>query len=255
MVMFLPRIRLPTSHECLTTLKYQHIHRCFQIYKFSTFYYTADLQDFMSGVAQSLLKIMRQLFNTPCKVQISMKFLFTKCEYDDMGRQLKISKTVITKERQARIFNDGDAREYIGVSMERFDRFIDQWSEHGSGWTLDHIINLCYHVSLIKRVCGNGACTLPQRLKNKKAVLNLDSPYGECLQYAIVASIHYADVVDQHDHLNHASKYKDFIQSYNFTCFAAPPVDVCELKHFEKLNPTVSVTAIIWEEQNVDQPQ
>ena len=81
-----------------------------------------------------------------------MKFCFTKDELDDTGHVTKLTSTVITKECQACIFNDDDAHDYINLAIDHFDEFIDQWSEYGSGWVLDHIINLCYHVSLVKRV-------------------------------------------------------------------------------------------------------
>ena len=115
---------------------------------------------------------------------------------------------------------------------------------------LDHIINLTYRVSLVKRVCGGGVCVLPLCLIHKRAVLNLDSPNGECFQYAFVASIHHTEV-DQH-HKNHASLYKKYMKLYDFTCFTYP-IDAAEIKHFEKLNPNVSINAVIWDDD--DGPQ
>ena len=77
------------------------------------------------------------------------------------------------------------------------------------------------------------------------ALLNLDLPANECFQYALVASIHHAQVPDQRNK-NHAHAYKNYLKLYNFSCFNFP-VDASELKQFEKLNPTVSVTAIVCE--------
>ena len=73
-----------------------------------------------------------------------MKFLFVKEEVTDTGCTIRLTNAVITNEHQARIFNDDDAHEYINLAMDRFDEFIEQWSEFGSGWVLDHIINLTY---------------------------------------------------------------------------------------------------------------
>ena len=53
-----------------------------------------------------------------------------------------------------------------------------------------------------------------------------------------------------HDHKNRASNYTLFFTNYNFSCFNGP-VDASELKQFEKLNPNVSLTAIIWEKDKL----
>ena len=81
-------------------------------------------------------------------------------------------------------------------------------------------------------------------------MLNLDSPNGG-FQYALVASIHHMQV-DQH-HKSCASLYKEFLHLYDFTPFTMP-VDAAELKSFEKLNPSVSATAFVWEEDD-NKPQ
>ena len=133
----LPTIRLPSHDSAAVSLRFEHVNKCFQIYKFSPYVYTCDLWEFMSAVAPPLLIVMHQLYNVPCKVQLSLKCLFVKVEIDDNGCSHTMNNAIITNERQARIFNDADSREYIDMAMERFDKFIDEWSEHGSGgyWT------------------------------------------------------------------------------------------------------------------------
>ena len=98
---------------------------------------------------------------------------------------------------------------------------------------------------MIKGICGGSVCKLHPKLQSKKALINLDSPENECFQYALVASIHHTQVSDQ-CYKSHAYAYKKFLKLYNFTCFTFP-VDALELKQFEKLNPTASVTAIVCE--------
>ena len=99
--MILPRVYLPNSHECLVTLHFEHVTKCFQIYKFQTFFYTCDLHDFMSAVIPPLLIVMRQLYTTPCKVQLSMKFCFVKEDVDNEGHTIRLTTTVVTNEHQA----------------------------------------------------------------------------------------------------------------------------------------------------------
>ena len=193
----LPVLELPHSHECLCYLRFENVNRCFQVYKFTPYFYTKDLTVFMSAVTPCLLGIMRQLYTTPCKMQLSMKFHFIKEVVDDSAHIIRMTQSVITNEKQARIFNGEDANDYIDMAVEQFDNFVMQWSEFGLGWFLDHIINLTLRVSLVKLVSGGKACKLPQELQHKQAVLNLDSPDGLCLQHAIVGFIHHSGVADQ----------------------------------------------------------
>ena len=71
----------------------------------------------MSAVVPSLLIVMQQLYMTPCKVQLSIKFLFVKEEIDDHSQSIRLTKAVITNECQACVFNDGDAHEYIEMAV------------------------------------------------------------------------------------------------------------------------------------------
>ena len=136
--------------------------------------------------------------------------------------------------------------DYMQTAFDRFDKFINDWSEHGSGWQLEEIVNMNIRVSLVKIICGSGTVKLPPALLAKKAVLNIDSPDGQCFQYAVVAALHHNDPSVDSRLKNRASNYTSFLTKYNFSCFNGS-VDASELKQFEKLNPNVSLTAIIWE--------
>ena len=193
-----------------------------------------------------MIYIFQQLYQVPCKVQLSMKLRFVKTDLDEDNNPITLTKFVITNEKQSRVFNDVGTQDYMQMAFDRFDKFINDWSEHGSGWQLEEIVNMNIRVSLVKIICGSGTVKLPPVLLGKKAVLNIDSPDGQCFQYAVVAALHHTDSAVNSRHKNHASNYTKFLHYYNFSCFNGP-VDASELKQFEKLNPNVSLTAIIWE--------
>ena len=175
-----------------------------------------------------------------------MKLRFVKTDLDEDDNPTTLTKFVITNEKQSRVFNDDGAIDYMQMAFDRFDQFITIWSEHGSGWQLEEIVNMNIRVSLVKIICGSGTVKLPPVLLGKKAVLNIDSPDGQCFQYAVVAALHHTDPCINSTHRNRYSNYTRFLQHYNFSCFNGP-VDASELKQFEKLNQQVSLTAIIWE--------
>ena len=242
----LPQLVLPSSGECITTERLYHKTGCFSIYKFKPVTTTLILNDFVFAVTPSMMFIFQQLYTVPCKLQLSMKLRFVKTDLDEDDNPTTLTKFVITNEKQGRVFNDDGAIDYMQMAFDRFDQFITVWSEHGSGWQLEEIVNMNIRVSLVKIICGSGTVKLPPVLLGKKAVLNIDSPDGQCFQYAVVAALHHTDPCINSTHRNRYSNYTRYLQHYNFSCFNGP-VDASELKQFEKLNPSVSLTAIIWE--------
>ena len=190
----LPRLVLPQYDMCLTTMRFYHDAGCFSIYKFKPWLPTMIITKFITDVSSSMMYIFRQLYKIPCKVQLSMKLRFVKTELDEGGCPITLTKLVITNEKQCRIFNDEDVNDYMQTAFDRFDKFINDWSEHGSGWQLEEIVNMNIRVSLVKIICGSGTVKLPPALLAKKAVLNIDSPDGQCFQYAVVAALHHNDL-------------------------------------------------------------
>jgi hypothetical protein len=122
-----------------------------------------DLTIVRPRVEPSIRYIMRQLYRTPCKVSLGIKVKFYKYDEDLDVEQEKYAYKVIP---QRRIFSEYDADEALDVAFEVFDRFLEEWSEHGSGWNLMEIDSFYYNVSLVKPICGScgGIVDLPPKL-------------------------------------------------------------------------------------------
>ena len=90
-----------------------------------------------------------------------MKLRFVKTDLDEDDNPITLTKFVITNEKQSRVFNDVGAEDYMQMAFDRFDKFINDWSEHGSGWQLEEIVNMNIRVSLVKIICGSGTVKLP----------------------------------------------------------------------------------------------
>ena len=61
-----------------------------------------------------------------------------------------------------------------------FNQFVDEvrgeieaWSERGSGWVVDEILEAIINVAQYQPLNGGSYMPLPGKLKNKKAVLNI----------------------------------------------------------------------------------
>ena len=68
---------------------------------------------------------------------------------------------------------------------------IETWSERGSGWIMDKILEAFINVAQYQPMRGGSYMPLPAKLKNKKAVLNIhvQNRDNKCLRWAIRAAL------------------------------------------------------------------
>ena len=52
---------------------------------------------------------------------------------------------------------------------------IEAWSERGSGWIMDKILEAFINVAQYRPLRGGSYMVLPTKLKNKKAILNIQN--------------------------------------------------------------------------------
>ena len=78
----------------------------------------------------------------------------------------------------------------IDIIKPLLNQFIDQvkgeieaWSERGSGWIMDKILEAYINVARYQPMRGGSFMPLPTKLKNKKAVLNIQNRDNECIRY------------------------------------------------------------------------
>ena len=62
---------------------------------------------------------------------------------------------------------------------------IDAWSQKGSGWVIDEILEAYINVAQYRPLRGGSYMDLPKKLKNKKAILNIQNRDNQCLRWAI----------------------------------------------------------------------
>ena len=66
---------------------------------------------------------------------------------------------------------------------------IEAWSQRGSGWVLDEILEAFINVAQYQPLQGGSYMPLPRRLKNKKAIKNIQNRDNQCLRWAIRAAL------------------------------------------------------------------
>ena len=146
------------------------------------------------------------------KFQLCLSVLFKRKVNDEIQRCepwfVSDMMTLNTRNQITFLFN---------LASEQIVSRFDCWVQHGSGCQLSKILSLDLQIIKIVRVLHGGAAPLkvchpdlPKCLKNKKALLNVKSPKGECFAYAIASCLkripgragpsrshHYRTVVDK----------------------------------------------------------
>ena len=66
---------------------------------------------------------------------------------------------------------------------------IEAWSERGSGWIMDKILEAFINVAQYQPMRGGSYMPLLKKLKNKRAVLNIQNRDNECIRWALRAAL------------------------------------------------------------------
>ncbi|KAL9969009.1 hypothetical protein ACROYT_G021166 [Oculina patagonica] len=123
------------------------------------------------------------------KVSFEMKIKFTK-EHLKTGVIQEMEHYF--KEKEPHVFNEHNKQQI----KQEFDRFIERakgqieaWSERGSGWVIERIIEAYLNVARYQPLRGGTYLPLPANLANKKAIINVRNRDNECLKWALRAAL------------------------------------------------------------------
>ena len=59
---------------------------------------------------------------------------------------------------------------------------IEAWSERGSGWIMEKILEAFINVAQYQPMRGGSYMDLPKKLKNKGAIINVQNKDNQCLR-------------------------------------------------------------------------
>ena len=135
----------------------------------------------------------------------------------------------------------------IDILNNLLNQFIDEvkgqieaWSERGSGWILDKILEAFINVARYRPMRGGSYMPLPTKLKNKKAVLNIQNRDNQCLGWAIHAAL-----FQPRGHMRRPSSYPaedglDF-RGIHF------PTPVSQIDRLDNQNENLAINVFGWE--------
>ena len=123
---------------------------------------------------------------------------------------------------------------------------IEAWSERGSGWIMDEILEAFINVARYQPMRGGSYMQLPKKLKNKRAVLNIQNRDNECLRWALRAALFPAP---RGRNPIRPSSYP-IEDGLNFTGIDFP-TPVSQIDRLERQNINLAINVFGWEKEQV----
>ena len=123
---------------------------------------------------------------------------------------------------------------------------IEAWSQRGSGWVVDEILEAIINVAQYQPLNGGSYMPLPEKLKNKKAVLNIQNRDNQCLRWSIRAALF---SVPRGRNPQRTSSYPTN-NGLNFTGIDFP-TPVSQIDKLERQNSNLAINVFGWDKEQV----
>ena len=121
------------------------------------------------------------------KIQFTLQVRFYKVQngekIEEMDHYFNQMQPVIITEHNKDIL-----AQLLNQFIDEVKGEIEAWSERGSGWVTDRILEAFINVARYDPMRGGSYIPLPPKLKNKRAVLNILNRDNQCLRWAIRAA-------------------------------------------------------------------
>ena len=147
------------------------------------------------------------------------------------------------------VFNEHN----MGALNNALNKFVDDvrgeieaWSERGSGWVVDEILEAFINVAQYQPLNGGSYMPLPQKLKSKKAIINVQNRDNQCLRWAIRAALFPAP---QGKMVSRTSSYPTN-DGLNFAGIDFP-TPVSQIDKLERQNENLALNVFGWENDKV----
>jgi len=128
--------------------------------------------------------------------------------------------------------NNNDINTNLNEAIEKISKALATYQREGSGWLLSHILHVDLYVAQYTPIKGSSYLPLPKKLKDKKAILNIQNNDNQCFKWCILAALHPIDRKDQPQRIQH---YRPYEHELNFEGIEFP-VTIDKIPKFEKQN-------------------
>ena len=202
-----------------------------------------DLYKFFQKTKGNFLEVAKSEVDTmkSVKIQFNLQVRFYKMQNGEKGEEMdhyfnRMQPAIITEH------NKDILAPLLNQFIDQVKGEIEAWSERGSGWVMDRILEAFINVARYEPMRGGSYMPLPPKLKNKRAVLNIQNRDNQCLRWALRAALFPAP--RGRNPIRPASYPTE--DGLDFTCIDFP-TPVNQIDRLEKQNPNIAINVFGWE--------
>ena len=138
------------------------------------------------------------------------------------------------------ILEETDENDIYDEMMEEILEEIDMTRDaEGSGWRFEKVIKLVLHTTRWDPVNAGSYIELPQKLKNKKAIINMKNQDDKCFMWSVLRALNLKD--KNNERIDEDLKNKEDTLNMKGIQY---PVDFRGIDRFESQNPEISITVL-----------
>ena len=202
-----------------------------------------DLYKFFQKTKDEFLEVAKSEVDTmkSVKIQFSLQVRFYKMQNGEKGEEMDyyfncMQPAIITEH------NKDILAPLLNQFIDQVKGEIEAWSERGSGCVMDRILEAFINVARYEPMRGGSYMPLPPKLKNKRAVLNIQNRDNKCLRWALRAALFPAP--RGRNPIRPSSYPTEDGLDYAGIDFPTP---VKQIDMLEKQNPNLAINVFGWE--------
>jgi hypothetical protein len=205
-------------------------------------------EDFLNQSLSATSSILHDTIveHTNIKYNIGLVCLYLMPKVDDQEEPPTVEISHFTKMRV--LTRSSSIEDSFKDNADKIHGKMSEFQVRGSGWTLTKIVRLEVNVNQYNPLRGNSFIDLPKKIKNKKAVINIQNADEYCFAWAVNSALHEAA-----SHPEITSSYPHYTRSMNLGDIQFP-MKMTDIKKFELLNPTISINVFGLEEDKIVGP-
>lgn len=119
---------------------------------------------------------------------------------------------------------------------------IDEFIKRGSGWQIERVMRLEYHVVPYKPLAPSSYIRTPNFIAKKKATLNIRNDDDMCFVWCILANLFPVKT-----HKNSVYNYRRHVDKINIENIKFP-MTISQISKFERQNPSISVNVFAYDD-------
>ncbi|XP_051862876.1 uncharacterized protein LOC117574148 [Drosophila albomicans] len=189
--------------------------------------------------------VMTTHLSSKCNFELFAEYMLIK-EYD-IQQEIKSFQSTMSQ-----VTTGSDFTRFFELHKNVIDAKMSEFQEKDSGWTLTRIIRLELNVYKCDPTKGSNHFELPLKLKNRKAVVNVQNKDAFCFKWAIISAL---KPISRSYHCNSYGveitspiiEVNNIKIDFNGLTF---PMEIRKIKEFTQRNPHISLNVFGYDEES-----